>query len=154
MDLEYEISAAAELGRLVISVEDPFGRLTDVNSVNLVLLSSGATELNAPNPWQTIVIQEPVHKGLIQGGKLLVSGLARPSSDQPLRAALIAEDGRVLGQRLAGVSITTPGEHGVFAAEVPYTVSELTQALLVVYEEGGSVSDIAHLASLPVLLTP
>jgi len=155
MELDFEISGAAEVGRLVISVEDSYGRLIDINSVNLVLLSTGVTELNpATAVWQTILIQEPVAKALIIGGTAYIAGLARPNSAGPLRIELITQDKLVIGHRLAGVSIPVPGGYGIFAAEVPYFVSDITPALLVVYEEGEPVSDISHLASVDVLLSP
>ena len=154
-NLEFEISVAAEIGRLVISVEDQFGRLVDINSVDLILLSSGATELNPASALlQRIIIQEPGVNTLIQGGNLIVSGRARPNEDQPLKVQIITEDGRVIGQRLAGISIPIPGDYGQFAAEVPYTVSELTPALLIIYEDGGQLSEISHLASLNIILAP
>lgn len=154
--LEFEIHAAAEAGRLVISVEDSFGRLVAVNSVNLILLSTGMAEVNpATALWQRITIEEPAPKTLIQGGKLIVSGRALPNNPaQQLRVLLIGEDGRILGQRLAGVEFLTPGDYGTYIAEVPYQVSDITSALLVIYEEGEPISDIAHLSSIPVLLTP
>jgi hypothetical protein len=37
---------------------------------------------------------------------------------------------------------------------VPYTVTGLTPALLVIFEEGEPVTDIAHLSSIPVMLAP
>lgn len=154
--LEFGISAAGEAGRLVISVEDPNGRLIDVNSVNLILLSQGETQLNpATALWQRLIIQEPSPKELILGGKLIASGRAlldRP--DQPLRVMLVGEDGKILGQRLARAEVKTPGDYGDFIAEVPYTVAELTPARLVVFEEGEPISDISHLASIEVMLAP
>jgi len=154
-NLEFEINAAAELSRLVVSVEDRFGRLTDVNSVNLILLSAGMAEINPASAlWQRIIIQEPQSRGLVQGGKLIVSGRARPNSDQPLRVMLITENGKIIGQRLAGVTIQIPGDYGTFVTEVPYKVSDLVFALLVVYEEGEPISDIAHLSSTEVILAP
>lgn len=156
VNLDFEIGGAGESGRLVVSLEDPFGRLIDVNSVNLILLSSGQTELNpATALLQRLVIQEPTPKALIQGGKLIVSGRALPNRpDQPLRVMIIAEDGRILGQRLARVNVTIPGDYGVFIAEAPYTVTDLTPALLVVFEEGEPISDIAYLSSVEVILAP
>jgi hypothetical protein len=155
LQLEFEISGAAEEGRLVISIEDPFGRLIDVNSVNLILLSQGIAELNpATALLQRIIIREPSPQALIQGGKLIVSGRARPNLDQPLKLMLVSEDGKVLGQRLAGVEFPDPGNYGTFVAEVPYTVTGLTPALLIVYEDGGKISQIAHLASMQVMLAP
>jgi hypothetical protein len=101
------------------------------------------------------VIQDPLPKTLITGGKLYVSGLARPfNQEQPLNVVLITQDGRIVGQRLAGVTYTTPGFHGTFFAEVPYTVTDLTSALLVIYENGGIISQYSHLTSMEVLLSP
>lgn len=156
VDVEFETSAAAEVGRLVISSEDRFGRLIGVNSVNLILLSTGFSELNPPTAlWQKIIIQEPQPNALIQGGSLIVTGRAHPNSDEhPLKIMLIGEDGKVLGHRLAGVNITIPGDYGTFIAEVPYSVSDITPALLVVLEDGQQISEIAHLSSVEVLLTP
>jgi hypothetical protein len=154
-DMDFEIRLAAELGRLVISVEDRYGRLIDVNSVNLILLKMGANELNpATALWQVIQIKEPGPQTLIQGGTVLVSGLARPDTTEPLRLELISRDGLTLGHRLAAVDIPAPGGYGTFAADVPYSVSQVTPALLVVYESGGTLSEIAHLASVEVMLSP
>lgn len=155
MKLDFEISAAAELGRLVIIAEDSYGRLIEVNSMNLILLSQGITELNPPSGLQQrIIIQDPKEQTLIQGGKLIISGRARPETTQPLRVMLVGENGHILGQRLAGVSIVVPGDYGTFLAEVPYTVTEVTPALLTVFEEGGTISENSFLTSLKVLLAP
>ena len=154
-EMDFEIRLAAEYGRLVISVEDAFGRLIDVNSVNLVLLQFGDSELNpATALWQVIQIDEPQPLTLIQGGSVLVSGLARPNTDNPLFIQLVGQDGQNLGHRLAAVEIGIPGGYGTFSADVPYTVTEVTPALLVVYESGGTLSEIAHLASVELLLSP
>jgi hypothetical protein len=155
-ELEFEINGISELGRLLISVEDEYGRLIDANSVNLILLSQGFTELKPYSAlWQRIIIQEPVPRALIQGGMLIVSGRVRPTnSEQPLKVLLMDEEGHVLGQRLANMTIPIPGDYGSFAAEVPYTVPDITSALLVVFEDGGQLSDIAHLTSQEVILAP
>jgi hypothetical protein len=151
--LVFEISSAAELGRLVISAEDSFGRLIEINSMDLVLLSQGMTELNPPSGLkQRIIIQDPVEKALIQNGHLIVSGRARPQYDQPLRVVLISEDGRILGQRLARVSPPVPGDYGNYIAEVPYEVSGVTPALLSVFEEGEEMSEATFLTSIQVIL--
>lgn len=154
-EMDFEIRLAAEHGRLVISVEDSYGRLIDVNSVNLILLKFGESELNpATALWQVIQIQEPQPNTLIQGGMVTVSGLARPNTENPLFIELISRNGQNLGHRLAAVEVQIPGGYGAFAVDVPYLVNEVTPALLVVYESGGTLSEIAHLASLEVLLSP
>jgi hypothetical protein len=155
LTMDFEIGTAAELARLVISAEDSFGRLIEVNSVKLVLLAQGMSEMNPPSGLlQKIIIEDPMEMALIQNGRVIVSGRAQPESDQPLRVMLVGEDGRILGQRLAGVSSAIPGDYGTFVAEVPYEVVEVTPALLVVFEEGGTMSDITFLTSIHVLLAP
>lgn len=156
ISLDFEAHAAAEAGRLVVSVEDTAGRLRDVNSIELLLLSVGMNQINpATGLWQRLIIQEPLPNALIVGGELLISGRALPNNpDQPLRVVIYGADGKVLGNRLAGVEFAIPGDYGTFQAAVPYSVSDITPALVVVYEEGGDVSDIAHLSSLDVILSP
>ncbi len=156
ISLDFEISAAAEAGRLVFSLDDGFGRTIAVNSVDLTLLSLGSSQINpATALWQRLVIEEPQPKALIVGGALFVSGRALSNNpNTPLRLRLVGEDGRILGQRLAGVQIVVPGDYGRFVAQVEYNVPEITPALLVIFEEGGPMSEIAHLSSVPVLLAP
>ena len=155
VDFEFEIAATAEVGRLKISVDDEFGRTVALNSVPLVLLSIGEADIVPPQDvLAPIVIRQPRRKALIQGGKLVVSGLARPSSDGPLMIKLVTAKGGEPGFRLAEVDPHTAGGYGTFAIEVPYTVSEPTPALLVVQEGAGSLSDVIHLSSIEVLLSP
>jgi hypothetical protein len=156
ISLDFEITAAAEAGRLVVSLEDAQGRLIDVNSVNLTLLSMGANQITpATALWQRLIIEEPQPRALIVGGKLFVSGRALPNDPSlPLRIQLIDDDGHILAQRLAGVQEILPGDYGRYTAQLDYTVTQLTPALLVVFEEGGQLSEIAHLSSVPVILAP
>ena len=153
--INFEISAAAEVGRLVLRVDDAFGRPMAVNSVNLILLKTGVNDLNPSDAlYQKIVIQQPPRNALIQGGIVLVAGLARPNTQRPLHIELITEDGRVVGARLAGVNLPADGGYGSFAVEVPYTVAQATPVRLVVYEDGEGISDMVHLSSVEVLLSP
>ena len=46
------------------------------------------------------------------------------------------------------------GAYGIFAVEVPYSVTELTPVRLVVYEDGESMSSMTHLSSVEVMLSP
>lgn len=154
-NMDFEISAAAELGRLVVSAEDSYGRLIEANSIDLILMAQGMSEINPPGGLQQrIIIQDPPEQSVIQTGKLIVSGRARPATNQPLRAMLVGEDGKILGQRLAGLVVQIPGDYGVFIAEVPYSIREVTPALLVIYEEGGNISPYTFLTSIHVLLAP
>jgi len=161
LDIDFEIAATAEVGRLKISVDDDFGRTVALNSVPLILLSVGDDDTVPPaDVLAPIVIQQPRKKALIQGGTLVAAGRVRLEGDGPLLVKLVTAKGGEVGFRLADVSYqqggaTLPGGgYGEFAVEVPYKVSEPTPALLVVLEPGASLSDVIHLASLEVLLSP
>lgn len=155
MKLDFEIPGTAEAGRLVISVADEFGRTTALNSVPLILISIGESDILAPaNRLASITIQLPTPKTLIQGKNLLVYGFARPSSNGYLMMELIAEDGGVIGKRVTNVEARAGNGYGTFTAEVPFSVNEPTPALLAVWEGEGSLSNIVYLASVEVLLSP
>lgn len=155
LDINFEIAATAEVGRLKISVDDEFGRTVALNSVPLILLSVGDADIVPPQDvLAPIVIRQPKKKALLQGGKVVVSGLARPSSDQPLMVKLITDKGNEVGFRLVNVDTPAGGGYGTFAVEVPYTVSQPTPALLVVLEGASNLANVIHLSSIEVLLSP
>lgn len=155
MDIGFEISAPAEAARLKISVDDDYGRTVALNSVPLILLSVGQADIVPPLDVQApIVVRQPRKKALIQGGKVVVAGLARPESDQPLMVRLITTKGAEVGFRLVEVERPTQGQYGTFAVEVPYQVSVLTPVLLVVQESVGNLENIIHLTSVEIMLAP
>jgi hypothetical protein len=155
MALEYEISAAAEAGRLQIYVADQNKNTTALSSIPLILLSIGQDDIYPPQDrLAPIVIQSPHKKALIQGGKVQVSGLVRGDPDQPLMVRLILPDGSEAGARLAGVTPPEQGEYSSFQVEVPYTVSKATRALLTVSQGEAGINDVVQLASVEVMLSP
>lgn len=155
LDLDFEISATAESAWLKISVDDEFGRTVALNSVPLILLSVGEADIVPPmDVFAPIVIREPTRRTLIQGGKVLVTGMARPGSQNPLMVRLVDEKGREVGMRLAGVEIPQLGSFGPFAVEVPYKIDNPTKVLLTVTEGGSSFSDPIHISSMEVMLSP
>ncbi len=155
LDIDFEISAPAEAGRLKISVDDEYGRTVALNSVPLILLSVGQADIVPPlDVLAPIVILQPKKKALIQGGKVVVSGLARPEGEQPLLVRLITPKGAEVGFRLVEVEKSNQRQYGTFAVEVPYQVTQYTPALLVVQEGGASTEDIIHLSSLEIMLSP
>lgn len=155
LDVEFEIPGAAEIGRLQITLEDEFDRVMAVGSVDLLLLSAGQADLNPAGDLQeAIVIQEPSPNGLIQGGTLRVSGWARPRTEKPLMIELLTNEGTIVGTRQVAVEGATNGHHGIFAIDVPYTVSEPTRVRLVVWERGERIPGVAQLSSMEVMLSP
>ena len=153
--LSYEIRTPAEAGRLTISVDDQHGRTMDLNSVNILLLSTGAAELLPSSDLkQVIIILDPAPGKVIRNGTVHVSGLARTDLRHPLKVELISEDGKILGQRLATNPQSTSEEYGVFTAEVPYWVPGPTPARLIIFEDENNRDEITHLSSVEIVLKP
>jgi hypothetical protein len=155
LDLEFQIAAVAEAARLVISVEDEHGRLMALNSVNLILLSIGETDVNPPDALlEAILIEQPQVKNLVQGGVVLVRGLALPSEDGRFAAQLVDERGVVVGFRLIALDKPLPSGYAPFAVEVPYTVTALTPVRLSVYRSQADISEHSYLSSLEIFISP
>lgn len=155
LDLDFEIAATAEEGRLQISVDDEYKRIVALNSVPLILLSVGEADVIPPQDvLAPIILREPTKRTLIQGGKLQISGLARVSSDKPLLARLITTQGAEVGMRLVDVSEPVADGYGAFSAEIPYSITNPMRVLLVVSEGDEVINDIIHLTSLEVMLSP
>ena len=155
MDLDFEIAAAAEAGRLQLSVEDEFKRTTALNSVPLILLSIGEPDIYPPTDLLApILIQKPLKKSLVQGGTLLVSGMLRGTADQPVLVRLLTETGGEVGSRLANVAFPPEGSYGTFDVEVPYTLQKPANILVVVTQGDPGINDVIHLTSVQVMLGP
>ena len=154
-DIDYEIPGVAEVGHLRLSVNDEYGRTYATNSVALILLAIGDFEILPPaDVLSQIVIQEPTRRKLIQGDKLLVSGLARVDREQPLLVTILDSKGKIVGQRLAGVEIPPDGGYGPFAVEVTYNIDSLTNARITVTKSEPGLNEVTYLSSVDVMLSP
>jgi hypothetical protein len=144
----------SEFGQLRISVFDQDGRPVSINSVDLILLSMGPSEITPTGDIsEQIVIREPTPNHLIQGGMVIVSGLAKPSEEFML-AELVTHDGTVVGYRQVFVTPAPDGSYVPYAVEVPYQVSSGTWVRLQISESGVRIPGIEHLSSVEVYLSP
>lgn len=154
-DIDFDITSVAETATLVITTDDSYGRVKAVASIPLILLDLGDSDLNpAGDHLSPIVIQEPKAKILIQGDKLLVSGVVRTTSDQPLLVELVTTEGKVIGSRLAGIVPGKAGVHRLFATEVTFKVEAPTWVRVTVSERNNGNSRPVQLTSVEVLLSP
>jgi hypothetical protein len=154
-ELEFEISAAGELGRLIISTADKEGRFIAVASVDLLLLSLGESDITpSADRLDRIIIQEPAPRTLIQGGNLRVNGFIRPSGEQYIWVELINAENTVVGYYQFTIQEPQETGHTPFLAEVPYSVSEPTWVRLTISQKGGRIPGIINLSSQEVLLSP
>ena len=153
--ISYGTNAVSETGRLQISVEDEHGRLKEISSVNLILLSLGTQDLYHPaDQLENIVIESPQANTLIQGNTMRVSGLARPRSTQPLMIEIQTSDGRIVGTRQVAVTFSPGSTYGTFAIDVPFNVGTTNRVRLKVWEPGNIIPGIVDLSSLEVILSP
>jgi len=152
----FEIPGVAETARLSVSVNDEHEQLKSLSSVDLVLLADGLAELNLSGDLlEDIFIQQPTIKSLVQGDSVRVTGLARTGDNRPLLVELIATDGKVIGNRLAGIApLEEDGGHRLFAADVPFSVSSPTWVRVTVYDNSGRLPGSKHISSVEVLLSP
>jgi hypothetical protein len=152
--IQFELSRVSEFGQLRISVFDQDGRPVSINSVDLILLSMGPSEITPTGDIsEQIVIREPTPNHLIQGGMVIVSGLAKPSEEFML-AELVTHDGTVVGYRQVFVTPAPDGSYVPYAVEVPYQVSSGTWVRLQISESGVRIPGIEHLSSVEVYLSP
>jgi hypothetical protein len=154
--INFEIPEAQEPGRMVLSLLDRQGRFQAVDSVDVLLSTAvvGSQQAALENP-DRLVIQSPVPGRQVKGGTVLVSGQIQGSAVLPVKVLLLAEDGQVVGQRLAATQlIDEKAGTWQFSAEVPFKVWERTPVRLQVIQSGEPLSEIKLLASVLVDLSP
>jgi hypothetical protein len=152
--IEFELSRVSEFGQLRISIFDQYSRPVSVNSVDLILLSMGPSDLTPTGDLsEQIVIRDPTPNHLIQGGTVIVSGLVKPSEDV-MQAQLVTHDGTVVGYSQVFLTPASDGSYVPYSFEVPYTVSAGTWVRLELCESGVRIPGIEHLSSVEVYLSP
>ena len=155
--LEFAINGVAELGRLVVSVNDRYGRQAALASTDILLFSIGENDFNpAQSDVAPYIFRSPVPDQVIQGGILGVRGLVRPVNVNPVLIELLDEKGQLLAN--ASVQIDLPAgdlSHNPFSVDLTYNVSETTHARLVIRQESvDRIPGTVALWSIPVLLNP
>jgi hypothetical protein len=148
----FEIPAAAEVGRITVSTTDKLGRLQSLNSVRLLLLSSGINEINPPgDPSEPVGVFTPVGEDPVSGGVLNIRGDVWPFNLNPVILELIGEDGRSMGLRILNLDQLNPQ---MFETTLPYKVSEPTLARLTIRQDDDRIDGLFYLYSQEVLLNP
>ena len=123
LELAFEVPASSERGRLVLSLEDDYGRLQELDSIQVELLTSGESQLVPSNTQERLALNSPQAKTVLQGGQLPVSGLVRAPYG-PLNIQLITREGRVLTSDDVFPD-STQGETGTFTTVLAYSLQNL-----------------------------
>ncbi len=152
ISIPFEIRAAAEVGRITVSTKDKQGRVQALNSVRVLLLSSGTNEINPPgNPSEPVRVFSPSKTESVSGGVLTVRGDIWPFNLQPIILELVAPDGQSLGLRILAVQDIQPR---LFETTIPYQISEPVSARLVIRQDDDRIPGLYYLYSQEVLLNP
>jgi len=150
--IPFEIRAAAEVGRITVSTQDEAGRLQALNSVRVLLLSSGANEINPPgNPSEPVGVFSPLPTESVSGGVLSVRGDIWPFNLQPVILELVGLDGKSIGLRILTVEDINPQ---LFETTIPYKISEPTLARLIIRQDDDRMNGMFYVYSQEVLLNP
>lgn len=150
--IPFEIRAAAEVARITVSTTDKQGRTQYLNSVRVILLSSGVNELTtAGNPSEPIGVFSPTKKDEASGGVLRVRGDVWPFNLNPILLELIGPDGKSLGLRILTVNELTPQ---LFETTIPYKVSDPTLARLSIRQDDDRIDGLFYVYSQEILLNP
>jgi hypothetical protein len=150
--IKFEIPAEAELGRLTVSTFDKDGRIQSLNSVRVLLLSSGVNEINpVGNPSEPVGVVEPVGEEAVTGGVLTVRGDVWPFNVQPVIMELIDPDGKSIGLRILTIESINPQK---FDTTIPYKISEPTFVRLTIHQDDDRIPGLFYVYSQEVLLNP
>jgi len=150
--IPFEIRAAAEVARITVSTTDKAGRIQSLNSIHVLLLSSGSSEITpAGNPSEPVGVVSPTLKDSASDGVLSVKGDVWPFNLQPVLFELVGPDGKSMGLRILSVKDINPQ---LFNTTIPYEVSEPTLARLTIRQDDDRMSGLFYLYSQEILLNP
>lgn len=150
--IPFEIPGAAEVGRLTISTLDKQGRVQYLNSVRLLLLSSGSNEITPPgNPSEPVGIFDPLEEESVSGGVLNIRSDVWPFNPNPLLFELIGPDGKSIGLRIVNPEHLNPQ---MVETTIPYRVSVPTLARLTIRQDDDRINGLFYVYSQEVLLNP
>ncbi len=123
-----------------------------MNSVRLLLLSSGDNEINPPgDPSEPFAVFSPGLKDEASAGVLSVRGDIWPFNLNPVLLELIGPDGKSLGLRILNISQLTPQ---LFETTLSYKVNEPTLARLTLHQDDDRIPGPFYLYSQEILLNP
>ena len=156
-EIEFDLGRVSEYGRLSIYTKDRYQRTIALTSVDLILLQLGRNKITPPNDLtEPYIIREPRADDTIQGGVIVVEGLARILSTSPILIECIDPDGNIVGD--AQIEVEAPNQilsHIPFEVFIPYSVEESTNVRITVRQDSDSrLAGTLYLYSFEVTLEP
>ncbi len=149
----FQIRAAGEMGFLQVSTNDAHGRTQSLNTLPVLLLSSGSSQVNpAGNTiYERIVLPDLKPEAEVSGGTFELDGMILPYNRQQVVVDLLSDDGHSLATRLIP---TTGTDWQSFDTTIPYKVDKPTPARLYFHQADDILDTPAYIYSQPLLLNP
>jgi hypothetical protein len=150
--IPFEIPVAAEVGRVTVSTLDKVGRIQSLNSVRVLLLSSGNNEITPPgNPSEPVGVFSPPLKEPVSGGVVNFRGDVWPFNLNPVILELVDPDKKSIGLRILTLDSLNPQ---LFETTIPYKISEPTLARLTIRQDDDRMNGLFYVYSQEILLNP
>jgi hypothetical protein len=140
-EIKFEITSAGESGLIIVSTRDEFGRRIAQNSVPIVLLQIGKSEVEMPDFLkQPFVVQSQAAGAVVRNGILRISGFAHPFNSNPIVIELVTQTGGILASKaLTLPKIASDQEYAPFTLDLPYKVSTRTPVRLTIRQRSDSL---------------
>jgi len=151
--IPFEIRAVGENGFVQVSTKDEQGRVQSLSTLQVLLLSSGVSQINPPGNtiYERVTFYGLPPNTTVSGGVITLTGKMVPYSQKPVVLELIGNDGKSLGTRLLPLAGLDSQD---FEATIPYKVGASTQARLFVHEDDDVLNGPAYVYSQPITLNP
>jgi hypothetical protein len=153
--VDFQISTVAEAARMAISIDDQYNRPVALSSVDVILLSMGDNDRNpVSDGLEPFVIRQPKAEQAVSGGNLHVEGMLRPFNKQPVIFKLVTYEGAIVGLKQVFFDPPADGRYLPFSIDMPYSVTQLRNTRLIVYQEGEHIPGVIALNSVEIYLKP
>jgi hypothetical protein len=145
--IPFEIRAAAEIGILQVTTRDATGVLMALNTVRVLLLSNGVSQINPPgnNIYERVALETPLAQSTTSGGILMVRGTYLPFNSQPLVLELVDVNGKSLNANRV-LTFTSLNSQSINTT-IPYKIDSSTQAYLVIHQQDDILKDLVYLTN-------
>ncbi len=153
LKMPFQIRAAGENGTVQVSTRDASGRLQSLTTLQVLLLSSGTSQINpAGNAiYERVTFYHLAPDATVDGGVVSLDGNFLPYNKQPVILELVSAAGKSLGLRV----LTFPDlDTQDFKTTIPYKVSTATPARLFVRQQDDVLNGPVYVYSQEITLNP
>jgi hypothetical protein len=130
----FEINSGGESALIALTTFDGYGRRVSVNSLPVILLQIGDSEIELPGfQSEPIEIKNLSANQTVSGGTLHIEGVVHPYNNSPLILELFKTNGAIVASRQVSFKALPVGEDFVsFSTDLNYSVYEKTPVRLTI----------------------